>query len=1108
MSFEAASLVATIRMDGAEKVGRDLSTVRGRLNDTDGAFGKIRNAAKSAWDTAAVGVGTTVTAVSVLTAGLFSAGVGYNQLQQTSRAALRTLLGGAEQANAQMDKLDAFARNSPFSKSTFISAQQQLIGFGFEAEKVIPILGAVQDAVAAVGGSNQQIGEIVSILAKIRSSGKLTAEDLNMLGERGLDAATLLGQGFGKTAAEIRESITDGTLDAGQAIDVLTTQMGTKFAGAASNVKDTFAGTTDRIKAASRDIGAALAEPFVSKNGGGQAVIWGNQVADVMRAVESHVAPVVTILMSRATPAVNGVTDALDRARVQVRAWDSSRVEQGLESIGENGPAIAAVAGAILGVNNNLLRGLPVVGSFVPAIGPLPGILAGIVLASPEVRSALGDVLGEMRPLIPVAVSLAGVVSNGLNAALPVTADGIRLVAGVAGPLVDVLASIPSPVLATVAATVAVTGAMRSGAPVIQTWLDTARRVADQVAVQSALAGMTQSAAGATTGLGAMNKAAEGANKSAGLMPGIMGAAGRAVTAAFVTNPVGLIILGVSTAAAILTAAFMAQSEAAAATKDRVTGYAEALDQTTGAILRTTRAHVEKNLADRNARGLAEELKVSYNDLTNAILGQPDALERVKSAIEENGAAYSATTGVRNGYTVNAQELIKILNEESSALQQGQADLRQQAEDARKNARSLDDAARSNSRFNEALGIMREVGRDATEKVKGLNQALDELRGGTRTQADAIQALNERGRDLADVLSAARDAGQDLNALVLPTGEIDTATAAGSRLRDTIKSVSDEMKTSMIQAQEESEAQRGRNMTLDETRELYGQYADKVRGVAKEAGLSDEAVDRMTQTMLGVPEVLQYLITSDGTVDAETQRVLNLAGQILATPNGSFEVTEDDIGPLTTLLQQLGIDILGLPEGTVRVKKDDGSITTVEDALNNVARDRTAYIRLVTTTGLGGVPVNQPPPGISKLEKAGGGPVWGAGTSTSDSIHAMLSNDEHVWTASEVRSFGGHGEMMRLRAAVRSGQFTVPAFRDGGAVRLRSELLPPSAPIQLRSTSRAAYTAEAATSAGGQTVFHTEFSGPMYAYDPHDLMRKAEDAKAMTMAVHGLYGKN
>lgn len=62
---------------------------------------------------------------------------------------------------------------------------------------------------------------------------------------------------------------------------------------------------------------------------------------------------------------------------------------------------------------------------------------------------------------------------------------------------------------------------------------------------------------------------------------------------------------------------------------------------------------------------------------------------------------------------------------------------------------------------------------------------------------------------------------------------------------------------------------------------------------------------------------------------------------------------------------------------------------------------------------------------------AAGGPVIGPGSATSDSIPAMLSNGEHVLTASEVSRMGGHQAVYRMRAAARAGGLR---FAGGGAV--------------------------------------------------------------------------
>jgi len=239
--------------------------------------------------TAMVGVGAAVAAAG---AAALKTGIDYNSMQQSSRAALETLLGSAEAANAQMDKLDDFARNSPFAKQTFIEAQQQLLGFGMEAERVVPTLDAIQNAVAATGGSNQDIAELVRIIAQLEGGVKISAETFNQFGTRGVDAAGIIGEAMGKTGQQIREEVTAGTLDADKAIQALTDGMQERFGGAADNVKDTFDGAVDRVKAAWRDFSAELAKPLVDPEGGGALVDFLNGLADAMRGFESLPDPV------------------------------------------------------------------------------------------------------------------------------------------------------------------------------------------------------------------------------------------------------------------------------------------------------------------------------------------------------------------------------------------------------------------------------------------------------------------------------------------------------------------------------------------------------------------------------------------------------------------------------------------------------------------------------------------------------------------------------------------------------------------------------------------------------------------------------------------------
>lgn len=289
MADRVVSIELVANASGLVRGVRAAKDAVGELND------EVQSKARSqreAWAT----IGTGLTAVGVAMTGVMAlvlkTGVAYNSLQQSSRAALTTMLGSAQAANAQMDRLDEFARTSPFAKQTFIQAQQQMLAFGIETKKVIPYLDAVQNAVAAAGGSNAELAGITAIMSKIQSSAKITAVDLMQFGNYGINAADLIGLSMGKTGAQIRTEITAGTIGAEQALDALASGMSKKFDGAAANVKNTFEGSMDRVKAAFRDFAAELAKPLVDPNGGGALVDLLNWTADAFRNFQKLPEPI------------------------------------------------------------------------------------------------------------------------------------------------------------------------------------------------------------------------------------------------------------------------------------------------------------------------------------------------------------------------------------------------------------------------------------------------------------------------------------------------------------------------------------------------------------------------------------------------------------------------------------------------------------------------------------------------------------------------------------------------------------------------------------------------------------------------------------------------
>src|SRR5690606_4943358 len=221
----------------AEQASRATASIGDAAEKPRSALDRLKTVGVDLGRTMVAAAGVGAAALAGWTASAVTAGVAYNSLQQTAGSALETLMGSAEAAAAQMEQLAAFARTSPFPRQLWIQAQQTLIGFGVEAERIVPIFQALQDGVVAVGGSAQQIEEVVHILAQITTTGRVTADELNELAYRGINAAELVGDAWGMSAAQLRDSVSAGTVDATSFIDALVDQMSTRYGGAAEDLR-------------------------------------------------------------------------------------------------------------------------------------------------------------------------------------------------------------------------------------------------------------------------------------------------------------------------------------------------------------------------------------------------------------------------------------------------------------------------------------------------------------------------------------------------------------------------------------------------------------------------------------------------------------------------------------------------------------------------------------------------------------------------------------------------------------------------------------------------------------------------------------------------------
>lgn len=301
---------------------------------------------------------------------------------------------------------------------------------------------------------------------------------------------------------------------------------------------------------------------------------------------------------------------------------------------------------------------------------------------------------------------------------------------------------------------------------------------------------------------------------------------------------------------------------------------------------------------------------------------------------------------------------------------------------------------------------------DAKVKVELLNRALEQMYGNAISQVEADEKLVRTQSDLSTQLNTS-SAGFDLN--------------KGKQRANTVEILAnrDALEAALLAA-----------------RDKYVQ--DVANGTAEETARAQH--DKTTKTILDQIAPVQRNSAAVKDLNEKYGQIPPSKTTSVSTPG--LDKAIDDL--ITAHAVQLGLD--QTPPWT-------------KDQIASEAN----FLRATVNGQTGRVAIT----------KAEGGAVYGPGTGTSDDVPAFLpetgtryrlSNDEHIWTAAEVKAAGGHSAVETLRAQVLRG------FASGGPVSARwpIEILPTlKNPVDLaalwarRTAAQAALTAQSGITPAG-----------------------------------------
>lgn len=932
----------TAGMDAAtRRTQRFTADVQTQGGIVDRVFHSLGRSAKASLQVAATAAAATTVGVAALGKNTLSTGLAYNAMQQNANAALKTMLGSQKAVNEQMEKLGKLAQNSPFSKATFISAQQQLIAFGVEVEKVIPLLDAMQNAVAASGGGSQQLADLAFVVAQIKAAGKITGQDLIQLGQRGINAAEIIGKAFGKSSAEVKAMISKNQIDADQAIDALTKGMMEKFGGATDAIKQQWSGAADRIKAANRDIGADIGKMFIDPAGGGRAVEWGNKLADVLRTFQKRLREAQGSIEDFLSPAFKNISKGLDAANNALKKFDAARAGAQLEKLTSYTPLIGGTTAALM---TFALQPIPVIGQLASAMGPLTVGVAALIAASPELRKA-GSAFGEAfkpgekilastaKQLADLAIQLIKDLSPALESGAKGLGTFLTNISPLAPALVSVLsalapvatagaelaaafANLPTPVLAAVTALAALHGPLgplvskftdlgaTSGRVITNlvaqvqemgtVWTRAEKSTAGVVAamasnivpaaksVSNELKTFGPAAQNAGNALTEVGKASANAGTGVFKLSTLAKNAGSALAGAFgaLLSPANLALGAVT----LLAAAFSAYSQKQAETTQRVEEYKETLDRTTASVTANTRELVRNKAEQDGALAAYVALGGAADDYVRAVAGEGEAMERVNKVLaakREEAAktetAYMDGTNAVSAYAYAHNKLDPNVEKVTDSLKSQGDELRRAQDETRKNTSEAERAVEAERQRQQAID-------KATDAMRAQNAAQGSLVDAQLRNIDASDRLNKAIEEHGQVMADAN-------------GKIDIFNQNNrwfvQGMRDKIQAI-----------QDEARAFEKTGHTQEEAKAKTQEWSTALAEMAEKAGVPREQINDLIKSLGGIPEVKQMTFTAD---TEQGKRAIDDFIEATSKKNGVLTLDANNDPAVAQLAQTLGL---------------------------------------------------------------------------------------------------------------------------------------------------------------------------------------------------------
>jgi tape measure domain-containing protein len=341
---------------------------------------------------------------------------------------LTTLLKGmstaadpVKDAASQLKYLRDFALQAPLSLQALTNSFVKMRATGID-----PMKGALKsyvDAVAAAGGTDEQLNRVTIAITQMSGKGVIQMEELRQqLGEHIPRAVELMARATGLSMASLLSKISTGTVESKSTLEALQAEFERTFGGAASAQMNTFAGRIAQLKTILQNL--ALEAGGKEGTGGFFDNLKG-QLKDLNEFLASPVASnfakqlgeglstAVTWLRSGIEWIVRFRNELLLAAQVLAVAFAGKVLIGGLMSISAAIGMLVTEARTLtlawIGMTNAMAQS-QAIGTALVATGQMSGVAAGAAVAVRGLGAAISFAGVAMGTIASIALPLAGAV--------------------------------------------------------------------------------------------------------------------------------------------------------------------------------------------------------------------------------------------------------------------------------------------------------------------------------------------------------------------------------------------------------------------------------------------------------------------------------------------------------------------------------------------------------------------------------------------------------------------------------------------------------------------------------------------------------------------------